>query len=149
MLSCWPFWLFLQVSELVGERSGTGFGRPGLQLGDIQLEHKMQVHISESKTDQNNKGSALVVHPVIEHPKMCNIRAMPDYLLHKPKSSASLFIRFSGSPKYQYQFQAVLSWTAAAPTWHIKGFTTHSFCIGATTTAAINRVHKNQIMLKG
>ena len=54
-----------------------------------------------------------------------------------------------GSDLTRYQFQAVLRKAADFLGWQSEKFASHSFRIGAATTAAMNGVPEETIMKKG
>ena len=143
------FFGFLRVSELIGQgRPGTE-SRPGLQLADIRIGSELVVHLRASKTDQLGKGTEVKLRPVREAPAVCPVQVIRAYLAARPRVNEQLLIHFNGNPLTRYQFQAVLKKAALFLGWDTSRFSSHSFRIGAATTAAKNGVSIASIMKKG
>jgi site-specific recombinase XerD len=140
------FYAFLRISEIVG---GGNSNRLGLQRQDIQLSSGLSVFISGSKTDQANMGATLYITPVAAAAQYCPVHAMSLYLKLRPQQPGPLFIHEDGRKLSRQQFQAVLTKVATVLAWDTKRYTTHSFRIGAATTAAINGMSQEFIQKKG
>ena len=78
-----------------------------------------------------------------------SIQSLSKFMKARPESSGMLFVHRNGSQLTRYQFQAVLKKASKFLGWQAKKFTSHSFRIGAATTAAMNGVHESLIMKKG
>ena len=144
------FFGFFRISELLGQEKKVAGGRPGLTISDIQLQHaKLLVHLAGSKTDQSRRGAQVVVDQVVKSPEICPLQAMSRYIQIRPRGPGPLFIHFNGARLSKYQFQAVLKKSAKHLGWDTAGFSTHSFRIGAATTAAMNGMPQEIIMQKG
>ena len=80
---------------------------------------------------------------------MCLVEVMTKFLQLRPAANGPLFCHANGSPLTRYQFATVLRKTlynAGIPARH---YGTHSFRIGAATTAAINGVPPKEIQRIG
>ena len=102
-----------------------------------------------SKTDQLGIGTKITVLPVRESPTVCPVKAMQAYLAMRPKVTEQLLIHFNGKPLTRFQFQAVLKKAATFLGLDTSRFSSHSFRIGAATTAASNGAPLDVIMKKG
>ena len=125
-------------------------GRPGIQISDINLSsNKLQINITGSKTDQNMIGETIVLERVPLCPVLCPVRSVQQLLAKRRWDAGALFVHFNKSKLTRYQFQAVLKKAANLLKWNSKGFTSHSFRIGAATTAAMNGVSTDVLMKLG
>ena len=144
------FFGFFRISELLGQGKGVTNGRPGLSVADIQLKiTTLHVHLLGSKTDPNGEGVHVEIAQVVKTPEVCPVYAMSRYLQVRPSRPGPLFMHFDGSCMSRYQFQAVLKKAAKHLGWAADGFSSHSFRIGAATTAAMNGIPQATIMQKG
>jgi integrase len=144
------FFGFFRVSELVGQGLSNKGGRKGLQVSDVWINSDMVINLSGSKTDQLEKGTQIHIQRIANMPEVCPVRAMTDYLGARGKGEdETLFIHIGGLPLTRYQFQAVLKKAARVLGWDLSRFSSHSFRIGAATTAAANGVSNSTIMAKG
>ncbi|XP_070202936.1 uncharacterized protein [Littorina saxatilis] len=146
---CFAFFGFFRVSEIVGQGNAVKGGRTGISYADVVLGEDLTVHIAGSKTDQANKGEKVVMRRVERHPQVCPVRAMEAYLRVRPCGPGPLWKHFDGSSLTRYQFQAVLKKGASVLGWKVNRFTSHSFRIGAATTAAVNGTPMRDIMALG
>jgi len=138
------------VSELLSQDSSVFQGRPGIQVSDIKaMANKLQINITGSKTDQERIGEVIVMERVVRYPALCPVLSVRQLLNKIPSHSGSLFIHYDGSKLTRYQFHAVLTKAAKFLGWNSKGFTSHSFRIGAATTAIMNGMPKEVLMLMG
>lgn len=144
------FFGFFRISELVGQDKHLQGGRPGLNCEQVKAHHsRLIIHLPRSKTCQSGQGHQIIVEAVHDSMGVCPVLALSRFMLVRPNKPGPLFIHFNGSPLTRYQFQAVLKKVASQLGWETSGFSTHSFRIGACTTAAINRVPLSKIMEKG
>ena len=144
------FFGFFRVSELIGQGQSLSRGRTGIQKTDVRISNdKVVVKLRGSKTDQNGKGQSVSLPQVVESPDTCPVRVLLEYLQHRPKSGGLLLIHINSHPLSRYQFQAVLKKAAQFLGWPAQGYSSHSFRIGAATTAAMNGMSISSIMHKG
>ena len=128
------FFAFLRISELLGGGSQVF---KGLQSHDVYLTKRLTIYINRSKTDQSGKGQTVSINP-INDASACPVLAMKKYLEIRPSMYGPLFVHNDRRPLSRRQFQAVLSKAALHLNWQVNAFTTHSFRIGAATTAAMD-----------
>lgn len=144
------FFGFLRVSEMLGQTSTGGSRRGPLQLKDVSIDLvSLSVKLSGSKTNQTGRPEMVIIHKEFKNQEFCPINLMEKYVQAHPKNSNTLFVHFNGSPVTRYQFQAVLKKSAHCLKWQVSGFTSHSFRIGAATSAAAKGVPVEEIMRKG
>ena len=145
-----PFLVFFRISELVGQAKHLAGGRLGLLVEHVCLEpSKLRVWLTGSKTDQSQRGEWVELVQVVKSPEVCPVQSMSCYLQVRPQKPGALLIHFDGSPLTRYQFQAVLKRAARYLGWNTSGYSSHSFRIGAATTAALGGMPQETIMLKG
>lgn len=143
------FFGFFRVSDIVGQPRVPD-GRMGMQFIDVTFDNfSLDVHLKHSKTDQSGTGCHVNIPQVGSAPEVCPVTAMKRFLQVRPQTPGPLFVHFDGSQLTRYQFQAVLKKVASLLGWPPKGFSSHSFRIGAATTAALNGVPVKDIMLRG
>lgn len=143
------FFGFLRVSEIVGQGESLKGGRAGIGYTDVELGKNLQIKIIGSKTDQAMRGEQVCMRRAEKHPEVCPVLAMQAYLRVRPCGPGLLFKHFDGSPLTRYQFQAILKKGAKVLGWEVSRFTSHSFRIGAATTAALNGTPVRRIMALG
>lgn len=143
------FFGFFRVSELVGQHQASKRGREGLTLSSLELGDKLCVTLAGSKTDQQNRGAEIQISRVTGFADVCPVLALSGYLHVRGARPGPLFTHFSGKPLTRYQFQAVLKKAAAVLSWDTRNYSSHSFRIGAATTAALNGLPLDEIMAKG
>lgn len=143
------FFGFLRVSEIVGQGSRVAGGRTGLALGDVKLEGHIVMHLQGSKTDQMAKGTKIIIESTNHPTHVCPVEALKEFLSKRNNKPGNLFIHLDGKPLTRYQFQAVLKKAAGILGWDLARFSTHSFRIGAATTAAAKGMPLPTIMAKG
>ena len=143
------FFGFFRVSELLGQGIDGKGGRKGLSFSDIHLGQNLRVNLSGSKTDQANIGQSVLVRCVPCNLEICPVKAMRDYVQARGSADGDLFVHFGGRPLTRNQFQAVLKKGAGVLGWDIALYSSHSFRIGAATTAAANGWPLQVIMTQG
>ena len=141
-----------RLSELVGQ--GTSLeakgGRSGITVSDVRIEMPTaKVRISASKTDQMADGHTVTLHHIPSASQVCPVLALAEYSRKRPGTTGPFLIHNCGSPLTRYQFHAVLKKAASFLGWPIDKFASHSFRIGATTTAILNGASERQIKQLG
>lgn len=145
------FFGFLRVGEFTTQQKHEATDKV-LTRDDIQITQArgrfMLVRIRYSKTDQYGQTTTLRIGGN-EDMETCPVLAMTAFLQVRPPTKGPLFCHRSGSPLTRYQFSAVmrkvLAYTGTTP----SHYGTHSFRIGAATTAAMEGVPGEQIMAMG
>ena len=141
------FFGFFRIGELVGQKKGS---YKGLEIKDVKVSQtNVRIHLPTSKTDQLKKGEIVTIPRVTNNPTVCPVQSLSKFIDTRPESSSMLFVHRNGSQLTRYQFQAVLKKASKFLGWQPKKFSSHSFRIGAATTAAMNGVHESLIMKKG
>ena len=102
----------------------------------------------KSKTDQKGQGARVELHPSTLS-EICPVKALLDYLALRGERSGYLFCHTDGGPLTIYQF-----WTIAKKALLALGldgfrFGTHSFRIGAASTAAASGFKEQDIKAIG
>ncbi len=132
------FFGFFRVSELVAA-SGTDRSNRALLLSDTLVagdQSQMQILLRTSKTDKHGRGTRIDIQSV---PKsiLCPVAAMSNYLSKRPAVQGPLFIHFDHATLTKFQFQSVFKKALEATSFPVitKQYSSHSFRIGAATTA--------------
>ncbi|XP_067324594.1 integrase/recombinase xerD homolog [Anolis sagrei] len=129
------FFAALRISELV-PAGKTDRSNKALLFSDVKLiDEGLQISIRSSKTDQRAKG-AVVVLTYCNDEEICPVRAVTTFMANRGAACGYFFIHKSGFPLTKYQF-----WTLTNKALKLLGlqqhkFGTHSFRIGAASTAA-------------
>ena len=130
------FFAFLRVSEIVKTNTSP---RKGLKLHDLSLgASSLELRVRFSKTDQTGCGHNLCITNN-SNPQICPVSAVSDYLKLRPVSDSTdyLFIHLNGKAVTRSQFTSVLTNALKFAGLYQAGYNTHSFRIGAATTAAM------------
>ncbi|XP_071087974.1 uncharacterized protein [Haliotis cracherodii] len=144
---CIAFFGFFRVSELVQ----TKMSQPGCSINNVSISgepEKATIHLPHSKGDQHGYGNSVGIEPT-PGKSPCPVAALKAYLKVRPSGPAQAFIHFDHSPLTRYQFQAVLKKALALSSIGTESYSSHSFRIGAATTAAINGVPPHLIQQYG
>ena len=143
------FFGMFRVSELLGQIPAVKGGRPPMQFRDMKLNApNIELKLRASKTDQEGRGISVVLDRV-KNVTVCPVQAMESYVRSRGQAEGNLFLHKNGKPLTVSQFQGVLTKAVTFLQWKPYGFGTHSFRIGAATTAAINKVPEAVIQRKG
>ena len=109
----------------------------------------MVVGIRFSKTDQKVKSVELRFHEQ-SHSALCAVSATLEYMhLRSPIAGPFLGGHFDHSPLTTFQFNRVLQVCLEALGLSHEGFSSHSFRIGAATSAALDGFSVMQIQQLG
>ncbi|XP_071109178.1 integrase/recombinase xerD homolog [Haliotis cracherodii] len=150
---CKAFFGFFRVSELVQ----TKMSQPGCSINNVSISgetEKATIHLPHSKgghgwpSDQRGYGNSVGIE-VTPGKSTCPVAALKAYLNVRPSGPVPAFIHFDQSPLTRYQFQAVLKKALALSSIGTESYSSHSFRIGAATTAAINGVPPHLIQQYG
>lgn len=145
------FFGFLRVGELAYTTAANA-DRP-LKRGDIQVLQGsrgsyLQVVIRFSKTDQC--GRSVVLHiKSLPDSHLCPVKAIENYSTLRPFGAENFFCHMNGTPLTAYQFSAVLGKAIRFLGIPSVQFKSHSFRIGACTTACMNGVSHEVIQAWG
>ncbi|XP_078242407.1 integrase/recombinase xerD homolog isoform X1 [Pogona vitticeps] len=138
----------LRVSELVAMgRADTSC--MALQLKDVLLQDGLlRIMVRRSKVDQSGKGKQLVLGKCSIR-SICPVKAVQEFLEIRGQLPGYLFSHSDGSPLTKYQFWKVTDMALERVGVTGMKFGTHSFRIGAASTAAALGYSTDQIKQLG
>ena len=144
------FFGFFRISELLGQNKFLQGCRQPIQVNDIKLSmYHLSIHLKGSKCDQSNKGETIHLSPEKEYKDLCPVSTTSDFVKVRPKLAQTLLVHMNGKALSNFQFQAVLKKAAKHLGWPSESYSSHSFRIGAATTAAMKGEPIDTIMQKG
>ena len=108
----------------------------------------LQVSFRCSKNNQCGPPQVIVIHRQ-SNPALCPVLAMRQFLQDRPAAGKALFCHFDGMPLTRSQFSSMLERTVAFAGLARTLFRSHSFRIGAASTAAMQGVPDWKIMEMG
>ena len=144
---CTAFFGFLRCGKFTVPTQATYDPEAHLSLSDIALDSKhipsvIQVTIKQSKTDPFHQGVQLCLGKTDK--EICPVNAILPYLAIRGANHGPLFIMQDGSHLTRQRFASLITNTLQLAGIDDKRYTTHSFRIGAATTAkdaGISHVH--------
>lgn len=140
------FFAFLRVGEIVLSKGNDSHSILG--INDVRLDNnQLTITIKSSKTDQLGKGTTIVLNSYDSC--ICPVKCMLSFLQIRPKLSGPLFCHYGGKPLTRYQFAAVLDKAIAAIGLDKNFYKSHSFRIGAATTAFQRGLSDEEIKIAG
>lgn len=107
-----------------------------LAISDVWIDVKagiLLLKLRYSKTDQCGKGVQIKLQR--SESGVCPVNNMIQYLAIRPKVQGPLFCHFNGKPLTRYQFSAVLKKVLVVCNVNYQQYKSHSFRIGAATSA--------------
>ena len=125
----------LRISELValGKRD---VSRRAVQLEDVTVQDgQVRIRLRSSKTDQYGNG-CMVVLGRCSIVKICPVRAVGDFWVLRGADKGYFFQHRDGTPLTKYQFWSLTDMALERLGISNLRFGTHSFRIGAASTAA-------------
>nr|XP_033794720.1 uncharacterized protein LOC117357763 isoform X1 [Geotrypetes seraphini] len=138
----------LRVSELLVSPLAR-LGSRGLLVQHVRLQASMvRLLIVSSKTDQSARGHWVVLHSVAAC-SSCPVTRMRAFLELRPVGSSALFVHAQGALLTRYQFQAVLRLALSRCGENPTAYGTHSFRIGAATSASMAGMSREGIQRLG
>ena len=131
------FFCFLRVGEITASKQNDPMVHRAIAIQDVRTVDKgnaMLVTLRYSKTDQLGQGTTLKISklPGIT----CPVSSLIYYLSMRPKVSGPLLCHLNGKPLTRHQFSAILQKALTAIGPHLRNYKSHSFRLGAATTAA-------------
>lgn len=142
--SWWHFGGTLRISELVAGSHRDSFNQP-LQLADVHLGLPVvQLLLCFSKTDQLGRGTLISLAACADL-TLCPVTPLCHLLAVRGQEAGYLFIHWDGTPLTKFQFWSVTR--RALDRIGLSGcqFGTHSFQIGAASTATAMGYHRADI----
>ncbi|CAC5398778.1 unnamed protein product [Mytilus coruscus] len=107
----------------------------------------IEIRLRSSKTDQCCTGTTIVID---DRPSdVCAVFALRNYLKIRPNVAGQLFCHFDGTPITRYQFSGVLKTSLNILGLSQAKYSSHSFRIGAATSAAMNGLSDSEIQAMG
>lgn len=145
------FFAFLRVGEFT-MKTMSDKGDRVIAVSDIRFEgpgvKALYLRLRYSKTDQAGRSTVIKLNRCI-YSQICPVQALMCYMSNRPEANAPLFIHMDKKPLTRFQFQSVLNKTLACCGIATAEFKTHSFRIGAATTAAMCGVSSDDIKRLG
>ena len=133
----------LRIGELV---VNNGDVRHIVSVSDVTFERcHLGIHLPSSKTDQLGIGSVIILDQQQDE-NICPCNLLKIDLKGRPSVQGPLFCHLDGKSLTRYQFVSILkkalNWAGISD----KGFSSHSFRIGAATSLAMEGVPVSRIM---
>ena len=149
---CVGFFGFLRCSEFLAPDSGMFDTRVHLCLADLryvpsQDQHRIELRIKASKTDQLRKGTTVSLGAT--NASICPVAALLDFLGVRGRTPGPLFVSESGSPLSRRLFVQKVQSALTEVGLPGKDFNGHSFRIGAATSASQAGVPETTIKILG
>ncbi|CAC5412032.1 unnamed protein product [Mytilus coruscus] len=113
------------------------------------IDSEVFVTIMSSKTDQIGCSTTLILSSNDNDNELCVVKMLKDYLQLRPDSQGQLFCHLNHNKLTRFQFLAVLRSALNFIIWNPEEFNTHSFRIGAATTAALEGKTDEEIQTLG
>ncbi len=149
---CLAFFGFLRAGEFTVP-GDTGYDHSThLSWGDLAVDDPvspglLSVHLKASKTDPFRKGVTLFIGKVPS--ELCPVSAMLAYLLVRGKQSGPLFRFQDGKPLTRQRFVLAVQGALIKAGVQADRYASHSFRIGAATTAAARGLEDSIIKTLG
>lgn len=138
------FFGFFRIGELVASSlSDQGHSLQSYNIRFVDCIKSLEIVLPHSKNDQSGYGHIIR----IPETRMCTcpVRAVLSYLSIRPCYVGPFFCHLSGNPVTRYQFVCILKMTLTAAGIDSKLYGSHSFRIGAATTAAMAGIDNDKI----
>ena len=134
---CLAFLRFLRCSEFTVPSSGfilaTHLTPSDVLTDKIPFPDSLMINIKKSKTDQFKRGLTIVLGKT--NSQICPVAAILTHLHLRGQKNGPIFIFKDGSPLTRDIFSRLVNQTVKNAGW--QGiFSSHSFCVGAASTAA-------------
>jgi hypothetical protein len=141
------FFGFLRIGEIT--ETGNASDNHVIKISDIKFEgNNLKVTIQSSKTDQIGNSTTLIL-PKNKCESMCVARQLKAYLKFRPNIDGQLFCHLNHKKLTRFQFLAILRSALKFIGLSSDDYNTHSFRIGAATTAAMLGKNDNEIKSMG
>ena len=128
---CIAFFGFLRVGKMTTPSRDAYDSSVHLSLGDVALDSRL--NIKQSKTDLFRKGAKLCLGRT--ESVVCPVKTLLPYLAVRGSAPGPLFLSEDGVPLTRAHFKTLLSTTLKRAGLDDSKYNTHSFRIGATTSA--------------
>ncbi|XP_063780733.1 uncharacterized protein LOC134928678 [Pseudophryne corroboree] len=135
-----------RVSELVAPSKRS---ESRMLVGDVVVgERSLLCRLRRSKTDQVGRGRWVTMVPALEV-SVCPVGLARQYLGVRPAKEGSWLLHYDGLPVTKYQFRWMLGRCLTGLGLSPAAFGTHSFRIGAATSAAAAGFSRTEIQAVG
>ncbi|XP_076099825.1 integrase/recombinase xerD homolog, partial [Mytilus galloprovincialis] len=142
------FFGFLRVGELTADHKHASTQSHAIEYNDIKINlSSIEIRLRSSKTDQCCTGTTIVID--VRPGDVCAVFALRNYLKVRPNVAGQLFCHFDGTPVTRYQFSGVLKKSLNVLGLSQGKYSSHSFRIGAATSAAMNGLSDSEIQAMG
>ncbi|XP_071146703.1 integrase/recombinase xerD homolog isoform X2 [Mytilus edulis] len=139
---------FLRVGELTADHKHASTQSHAIEYNDIKINlSSIEIRLRSSKTDQCCTGTTIVID--VRPGDVCAVFALRNYLKVRPNVAGQLFCHFDGTPVTRYQFSGVLKKSLNVLGLSQGKYSSHSFRIGAATSAAMNGLSDSEIQAMG
>jgi hypothetical protein len=147
---CLAFFGFLRVGEFTCSSKNGDTSRI-IDARDLSFRNdhtQLVVVVRFSKTDQSGKSETIVLDNYSEA-AICPVNAIRSFFGIRPQVAGPLFLHFGGDPLTGYQLNRVLRKGLDFIGLPAKEFSSHSFRIGAATSAAMCGASDERIKIMG
>ena len=144
------FYGFMRVSEFTSSTSSDSFSPPGLHWSDVQLHQSLvTLTLRQSKTDPFRRGHCITITST--NTSTCPVRALHHYYSLVPPANqvGPLFNGGRFTPLSRVQVTSVIRQLLQGTGVNQAHYSSHSFRIGAATTAAAARLPPSLIKTLG
>jgi len=129
---------FLRLGEIVADSGKRLAG--GLRAQDVSVlrtggQGVVVINLRHTKTSQYGPPQIVRLQAVPGNP-LCPVQAVRKYMAIRPQAAVSFFCHFDGSYLTRHQLQSTLRKATTAIGLDSRYYTSHSFRIGAATSAA-------------
>ena len=133
------FFGFLRIGEFTAYSQAAS--SISLEARDVTVDgmaprRHIRLHIRASKTDQQGQGCYILIPEAVSS-LLCPVHAVLAYLAVRPKLGSAFFCRFDGNSVTRREFTANLRKCLSFLDLPASRFASHSFRIGAATSAAM------------
>ena len=140
------FFGFLRISEFTATSHHVPLVESDVIIRGTSPHRRLIMSIRFSKTDQRGAGHVIIIP---EGTSLCPIRAASEYIHIRPEQGTAFFRRFNTEPLSRYEFNRVLRRCVSFVGLPLQCYTSHSFRIGAATSAAMGGYSDSQIQVMG
>ena len=144
------FFGFLRVGEFTCANKKGDFSHV-IQSGDVlinQDKSQMKVILRSSKTDQGGKAAEILIGKN-EKGSLCPVQAVSDFMSVRPCTGGPFFVHFDNTPLTSYQIGHMVKKGVKVLGLPPQSFSSHSFRIGAATSASICGISDDNIKSMG
>ena len=149
---CTAFFGFLRCSEFTVPKEQDYNPTVHLSYADVAVDCKkdpqiLQIHIKQSKTDPFRKGVKLSLGRT--GGEVCPVSAILAYLVVRGAQPGPLFLTDQGKPFTHHHLSSALTAILTEIGLPVQDFNTHSFRIGAATSAKQANISDTDIQMLG